>query len=149
MRTRHATLNDTQAIIDLLIEAHGQSAHKTPYDREIAMRNMAGFIASPSVLTRVLDSGGIKGVIVGVLAPVWSSAHKIPADLVFYVSTSHRGGGPKLLREFQRWASQFDSAVEMQNSVTMGGEEGERAEGFYMKSGYRRIGGIFSKEIKR
>ena len=89
-----------------------------------------------------------RGRIVGILAlqavEQWYSHEKFLGDLVFYVSPSSRVSrvASKLLRAATEYATMRELPLLM---AVVHGEDVERKDQFYVRHGFSRVGGVYSR----
>ena len=95
------------------------------------------------------DDGIVAGAVVGGLVPHWFSDAVMGMEFIHFVYPDFRGTDVAgvLLDAFERWAYVHGAAgiyVEQ-----MSGIEPARAEAFYSKRGYRRVGVLMEKGVSR
>ena len=139
---RIATAADEQAIVELATRAWSETplGREIPADDKRIRRTAVDAIRSPNVYLRVLDMGGIHGLIAGTIVPAMTFAGDVATDLMFYVKPEYRGRGVLLLKGFLRWAFGFDTVAYAALGISSGDE---RTAEFYQRLGAERVGGVF------
>ena len=91
--------------------------------------------------------GEIGGVVAGLKVPAWWYEGDQVANLVVYVRPDWRGGhvGVRLFKRYMDWASGWDSVKQVMAGSSMGGEIGERVDGFYRRFGFNKTGGAYTR----
>lgn len=133
--------------ITALVELGKRGCALTQYaeyglDEHRAKMNVLKFMLSERALVLVCeDDGKITGLLMAVLTlhPVFACI--IASDLVFYAETP--GSGREMCRQFEQWATD-NGAHQIEMGVSSG--LGNRADPFFERRGFNKVGGIFVKK---
>lgn len=127
--------------------AFGKAMHEKsdmrhlPFDEASAKVTGAQCIVSSAMCAFVAERGGkIVGVLLGLEQPFCHLKARYATDLVF---AAQGGAGRKLLDRFLVWALEERNVDQVLMGVTFGGKSAKGCERFYMRRGFRHVGGLF------
>lgn len=145
------TEQDKESLLILCKRFHCESRMKDILlDLDICWETIYRATQNPDRFLRVYrdEGGGIKGLFIGALVPLFFSKEYQAQDLVFYLDPFYRGSSwfPEVLKEFELWAK-----VKGASKVIIYHDTGintEQAPKLLNRFNYEQTGFCFSKDIK-
>jgi len=142
-----ATVDDAEAIISLIAQAHGESRYASYPFAQVRLRRFVvqslGDVDGKQTRTFVAKvDGQVVGLASANVSPLIYSTALVVSTMLFFVKEVHRGGSapPKLLTALADWAREKE-AVELTVHVTRGLDEGaERINRFFRAKGFEASG---------
>lgn len=104
----------------------------------------------PRGMVVVCDNGiCLEGMLVGVLTPLYDGLDiAVATDLIWYAQPgAHPASGPRMMRAFHKWAAKFPGHIILRHGVTDAIKDPEVTGKMLERSGFRRAGIIYEKEI--
>lgn len=145
MRTRKATTNDFDGILELMkrMQPNTNYANVPIDDQSVKMLVGSGIFERRETAYVAEHEGKITGVIVGGLTPYqWNRKMFYATDVLFMAEA----GGAWLLRKLVDWAKKHHKT----HAIILGEDGGQhvRTKRLYQAIGFNQIGGIFRMEVK-
>lgn len=142
---REATAADIPSIL-IISKQFGDEApatHNCDLDKVEAMVRFCIYDDNAVVYVMEID-GNIIGVIVGVVAEMWTSYDVSATEVAWFVDKNYRGRGAlKLLRAFEDWAEWKEA-----DYITVADIEGiANLEPLYKRKGYSKVETSYSKRV--
>lgn len=133
---KQALPSDLDALFGLCEKAHAVSCYNfIDYDEALAKKHIAGCILSGFAYFNE------HGLLLATVRPFWFNQQKtIAGDLIFWTD-GHAKTALLLMEEYIAWASEKADYTAL--SVSIGGDLMHKAERFYKKYGFNRVGGHY------
>ncbi len=143
IRIRQATLQDATQIFEWrnhpLVRAASRNDNELEYDEHLAW--YMSVLKNPN---RPILIGEIEGEAVGVVR--FDIADGQAEVSIYLVQQPENSGlGKSLLNHAEKWLKHYRSQVRCINAIILAGNE--KSENLFYRSGYRKAGGIMTKEI--
>lgn len=147
---RHATPADIPALIELGTRMYLESRYSqtSPFDEGKCAELARNLINSPAGCVLVAEKNyQVIGWLGGGIAEQFFSHQLMAFEYGLFIAPEHRGGsaGPRLAKEFIRWATEHGAAVINMGITT--GVHAERTGELYSRLGLTRSGLLYSMEV--
>lgn len=142
---RNAKKEDIFELTKMAMAMHKESDfNDVPFNFRFTYDFLSFTLEDEDCCVFVLEKEGqIVGAFLGGVTPFFFSSKLKAYDTALFVLPEHRGGSAalKLLRQFETWAIE-KGALKIYVSVST---NNSKADVFYDKMGYKRLGGVFRK----
>lgn len=146
MTIRQATQDDLLDLLEMAEAMHGESDFSTiPFDHLFCRDFLEITLDDPDNGVFIDENEGvIRGAFLGSVEPFFFSSRLKASDTAIYVKPEFRGSATalRLIRKWELWAWE-KGAIRTYLGVSTGNA---KADDFFTRLGYTRLGGIYRKE---
>lgn len=146
MTIRYATVNDLPTLVPLAQEFCAASRFIREFEPERFIETWTALLAGPGAIIVGHEGETPIGAIGGIAVQEPYSHHLAATEMFWFCTASHRGGGLRLYREFERWArEQGCSQIRLCHMMDLAPQ---RLNRLYERMGYQGAEIHYVKEIQ-
>ena len=140
---RLAAIGDIPRLLDLGEQFAATVPAMANFNREIAHLSWTSFIESDIALVLMIDD--YSGMLAAIISPDPYTGELVATEMAWFVSPDNRGGGIRLLAEFEKRAKQVGcKRIIMAHLIT---EQTKQLEKLYERRGYVPLETHYIKDI--